>query len=155
MAWVVPSIDDLLARLSQPELAALQTAATQPGQVDRIQSNIKWAIALVRGRTGACARFRGYIGSAGTIPDELYGAFIDIARFRVLNSLPVQNLVTEARRKDYDSALADLEAVARGEIEIAQGSDPSGQPPLTIGAHGGEKQFPINPVHRHPWWDAF
>jgi phage gp36-like protein len=155
MAWVIPSVDDLLARLSQPELAALATAASDPTQVDRIASNVSWSMALVRGRTGACPRFRNYIGPAGTIPDELYGAFLDIARFRIISILPVASLLTESRRKDFDAAVADLEAVARGEIEIAQGSDPSGQAPLTIGAFGGERQFPINPARRHPWWDSF
>ena len=155
MAWITPVPDDVLGVLSAPERTAYESAALQSGQIDRLDSAMKRAIGLVRGRVGACARFRGYIGGAGTIPDELYSAFFAITRFYLLDSLPVAGLITPARQLDYENAMEDLTAVARGDIEIAQGDDPSGQPPLTIGAFGGQKQFPINPVHRHPWWDAF
>jgi hypothetical protein len=155
MAWITPVADEILGVLSAPERSAYQSAATQPGQVDRLASAMQRAIGLVRGRVGACTRFRGYIGPAGTIPDELYSAFFAMTRFYLLDSLPVGGLITAQRQLDYEKAIEDLAAVARGEIEIAAGSDPSGQPPMTVGKFGGQKHFPIDPVHRHPWWDFF
>jgi hypothetical protein len=153
MAWITPVPDDILGLLSAPERTAYQSAAAQAGQIDRLASAMKRAIGLVRGRVGACPRFRGYIGGAGTIPDEMYSAFFAMTRFYLLDSLPVGGLITAQRQLDYEKAMEDLAAVARGEIEIAMGNDPSGQPPQTIGAYGGQKQFPINPVIRTPWWD--
>ncbi len=153
MAWITPAADDILGVLSAPERSAYQSAATQAGQIDRLASAMQRAIGLVRGRVGACERFRGYIGPAGTIPDELYSAFFAMTRFYLLDSLPVGGLITAQRQLDYEKGMEDLAAVAKGEIEIAQGSDPSGQPPMTVGAYGGEKQFPVNPVVRTPWWD--
>jgi len=155
VAWITPVADDVLGVLSSPERSAYESAALQAGQIDRLDSAMKRAIGLVRGRVGACPRFMGYIGPAGTIPDELYSAFFAITRFYLLDSLPVAGLITPHRQLDYEKALEDLTGVARGEIEIAAGNDPSGQPPMTQGALGGQKHFPINPVHRHPWWDAF
>jgi phage gp36-like protein len=155
VAWITPAPDDILGVLSAPERSAYQTAAAGTGQIDRLASAMKRAIGLVRGRVGACERFRGYIGPLGTIPDELYSAFFAMTRFYLLDSLPVGGLITAQRQLDYEKAIEDLAAVARGEIEIAAGSDPSGQPPMTVGAYGGDKSFPINPVHRHPWWDTF
>jgi hypothetical protein len=153
MAWITPVPDDILGVLSAPERTAYQTAAASAGQIDRLASAMQRAIGLVRGRVGACERFRGYIGPPGTIPDELYSAFFAMTRFYLLDSLPVSGLITSQRQLDYEKGMEDLAAVAKGEIEIAQGSDPSGQPPQTIGAYGGEKQFPVNPVVRTPWWD--
>ena len=155
MAWITPVADDVLGVLSSPERSAYESAALQAGQIDRLDSAMKRAIGLVRGRVGACPRFMGYIGPAGTIPDELYSAFFAVTRFYLLDSLPVAGLITPPRQLDYENAMLDLAAVARCEIEIAAGSDPSGTPPQTMGAFGGQKHFPINPVHRHPWWDAF
>jgi Protein of unknown function (DUF1320) len=155
VAWITPVPDDILGVLSAPERSAYQSAAASPGQIDRLTSAMQRAIGLVRGRVGACERFRGYIGPLGTIPDELYSAFFAITRFYLLDSLPVAGLITAHRQLDYEKAIEDLSAVSRGEIEIAAGSDPSGQPPMTVGQYGGEKQFPIDPVHRHPWWDYF
>jgi uncharacterized protein DUF1320 len=155
MAWITPVADDILGVLSAPERSAYQSAATQPGQIDRLVSAMQRATGLVRGRVGACERFRGYIGPAGTIPDELYSAFFAITRFYLLDSLPVAGLITSHRQLDYENAMEDLTAVSKGEIEIAAGSDPSGQPPQTVGSFGSQPQFPVDPVVRHPWWDAF
>jgi uncharacterized protein DUF1320 len=155
MAWIAPQADDVLGVLSSPERSAYESAATQPGQIDRLVSAMQRATGLVRGRVGACERFRGYIGPAGTIPDELYSAFFAITRFYLLDSLPVAGLITSQRQLDYEKATEDLIAVSRGEIEIAMGNDPSGMPPQTAGAFDSQPVFPVDPVIRHPWWDAF
>jgi hypothetical protein len=159
MAWVIPSTGDLLSRLTDPEKAALDNAATGTGQVDRLDTIWKNAIDYVRGRVGACSRFRNYANdplvAPGTIPEELYADFLELARFRLLNALPIGHaLMTDSRRKSYEDAMESLRDVAAGRIEIAPGINPSGQSAPAIGMFGGEPHIDFDPTFgRHnPFW---
>lgn len=158
MAWVIPSKDDFTARLTAPELTALQTAATNPGDNDRLSIVWKNAIDYVRGRVSACDRFRNYANDPlvvpGSIPEELYADFMELARYRLLNAIPIGHaLITDSRRKSYEDAMESLRDVAECKIEIAPGSNASGQAALTQGAFGSECKINFDPSFgfKNPW----
>jgi hypothetical protein len=54
----------------------------------------------------------------GTIPDELLGPAIAIARFKFLTHLPGTQLITKERSADKDEAYAYLDDVAAGKMII-------------------------------------
>lgn len=121
MAWIVPSENDLGERLAAAELTALQNAATgaHGNTVPDIMTSV---VAEVRGRVAA--NKQNLLGAAGTIPEELRGAALAIARWRALSRLPgLRSLQDDARRMEYTDALALLASVARGEFAIEQPED--------------------------------
>lgn len=54
----------------------------------------------------------------GTIPPETDWCLKSIYRYRVLSSLPQDDLITEAREKDYLEQMKTLRAIADGKVKI-------------------------------------
>jgi hypothetical protein len=138
-------------------LQALSTVVMKVGQVDRLNTVWKECINLVRGKVAACARFRMYAQDPavpiGSIPEELYSSFLEVTRYRLINSLPLSlPMATPERRKTYEDALLELEQVAACKIEIAPGQNPSGQSALTGINWGSQPQIDFDPQRRiNPW----
>jgi phage gp36-like protein len=152
----------MLARLTQPELQSLSTVVMKVGQVDRLQTVWKQCIDLVRGKVAACARFRMYAQDpavpVGSIPEELYSSFLEVARYRLINSLPLSlPMATPERRKTYEDALLELEQVAACKIEIAPGQNSAGMSALTGINWGSQPQIDFDPQRKaNPWyWYGF
>lgn len=100
--WVPVTEQSILSKLSSPELNALRTAATAPGQGDPLGEVIAQVVREVRGHVAACKANR--LGPAGTIPDELLGAAINRVRYELATRLPVTTLLTEPRIAANDQA---------------------------------------------------
>jgi hypothetical protein len=58
------------------------------------------------------------IGPAGTIPDQIRGDAIAIARWRWFCSLPKTDLQSESRRQQYDEAKRRLEKIREGKEKV-------------------------------------
>ena len=111
--WSAPSVNSLDSLLSEAER----------DQVSRYLGEITTE-RMSHIRAGAVATIRSYcgkqgLGPAGTIPDECAGAFDAIFRYKVLSSLPIDDLVTEARRTDYTEAMKTLRDIAKGDAVIS------------------------------------
>lgn len=122
MAWVSLNEQDLRNQLSQPEMDAFNTLAPEPGQADRLTAIVQWVASLVRGRVAAYPQNRNLLDPvAVNIPPELYGAAIEIARYKLLSSFPQgRTFIDEARIAAYKDANKQLDDVAKGLIAIEQ-----------------------------------
>lgn len=122
MAWITLTETNLGERLAAAELAALQTAATGSFG-NTVPDVLDSVIAEVRGRIAAYGGNR--LGPSGTIPEELKATALAIVRWRVLSRLPgMRSLQDDARRSEYNDALALLAAVAKGDFAIIQPDSP-------------------------------
>ncbi|NCC93835.1 MAG: DUF1320 domain-containing protein [Opitutae bacterium] len=122
MAWITITEDHLAERLAAAELTAVQTAATGDAG-NPVPEVLAAVVSEIRGRIAANPS--NCLGEAGTIPEELRAAALAIARWRVLSRLPgMRMLQDDARRMEYNDALALLAAVAKGDFAIEQPEDP-------------------------------
>lgn len=123
MAWITLTEDDVITKLSGPETAAMKTAALQAAQVDPLPEVIEQVVLEVRGRVSACAA--NTLGAAGTIPDELKGAAINRIRYELATRLPVASLLTDARIRANDQAIALLRDVGSCDFAIVPPENPA------------------------------
>ncbi len=113
MSWNGITTADVLEEFTPQEIAALN--GLQGGQEN---------LAPILGRVVNAARGSiiaggNRLGPEGTVPDQLRGEIIDIARWRWLISLPqMQRLQSAPRQAAFESAKATLEGVSKGEIRI-------------------------------------
>jgi hypothetical protein len=113
MAWNSLNSDDLLSALTQPERDLFGTGDSGPGSGDRLDSIVLWVVDMVRGKVAACAKNRDAMGPNGTIPAELYGDAVAIARFQLLTSFPAGKMfLDDARMRAYTDALKHLDDAA-------------------------------------------
>lgn len=110
MSWIPLTEADVLTKLSGPEAAAMKTAALGSGQVNPLPEIIDQVIREVRGYCAACDRNR--LGEGSTIPDELLGAAINRVRYELATRLPVNQLLTDARKEANRDATTLLSRVA-------------------------------------------
>lgn len=110
MSWIPLTENDVITKLSGPEIAAMKTAALQASQVNPLPGVITQIVKEIRGYIAACAR--NTLGDGETIPDELLGAAISRIRFELATRLPVASLLTEDRRTANANALTLLRDVA-------------------------------------------
>lgn len=118
MSWVTLTQDDLLAKLTAPELTAVKTKALAEGQENPVPEELANCIQEIRGRVAACGN--NTLGAGATIPHELVPAALAILRFRVLSRLPISTLITPAREREYNDALSLLKDVAACRFSIEQ-----------------------------------
>ena len=139
MPWIPLTEAHLLEGLAAAEVTALRSIQTAPGQADPFPEAIERTCLEVQGYVGT----RYQVGQAGTIPDQLLSSAIAIARYRLIGRLPSRAMSTEHRRKEYEDAIKQLEAVAAGKFALSVASDPSEEQPRpqAEGAWGGEKEF--------------
>lgn len=126
MAWQTIERDDVLARLSGPETAALERTATEWTQDDPLPD----IIAMVAEEWRAALRRRFRIGPALTVPSELRVHILADIRYRFFTRLPDVGLLDERRIAEYEQArdvLAHLDRyiVEEPPDEAAAASNPT------------------------------
>jgi hypothetical protein len=144
--WTVLTPDLILSKLSAPELAAMRRAATGAGQADPLGEVLAQVTREVRGFVAACADNR--LGPEGAIPDELLGAAINRVRFELATRLPVESLLTEARKEANRDALSILRDTAACRFRIVPPPEADqGQQALpdAPGHYGGGTKIDFNP----------
>lgn len=122
MTWTAPTTAELAERLTGPELNALSTAAKKDAQGDPTPGILARAIDECRGYLAA--RPGGSMGPAGTLPVQLHGAALDIARFRLCTRLAVgqlgATLLPPARELEYNDAKALLRDAQAGRFTVEE-----------------------------------
>jgi hypothetical protein len=123
MAWSTLSAADMLNALTAPErdlFGSGDSASTSP---DRLTAIISWVVDQVRGKVAALPENRGVMGASGTLPPELYGAAIAIARYTLLTSFPAGRMfLDDARTRAYTDALKQLDDAAEGKLIVEPGT---------------------------------
>ena len=135
MSWITLTEAQVLTKLSAPELAALKTAATAPGQTDPLPEILAQVVREVRGHVAGCDR--NTLGPADTIPDELLGAALNRVRYELATRLPVASLLTEARKESNRDALTLLQRVASCQFALVQPETAGEQPSAPLTAKWG------------------
>lgn len=117
MSWNVPTVSDLLARLTESERATLDEKDLAENQASPVTA----ILSAVANKVRRCVAKGGCSldATAGTIPDELLDSAISIARYRLCCRFPAQ-LLNEDRRKEYADAVAELDDVAKDASGIAE-----------------------------------
>jgi phage gp36-like protein len=143
MSWITLTPADLSATLLAQEVAALSNYSLAAGAADPVAAALADTTGEVRGYIAA--RAGEMVGTDGTLPSELKATALAIARWRLLTRLAAgraaQLLLTDARRRDYEDAIARLKDVASGKFFVSPPTTPAAQQPRPI-AGGAFGQFP-------------
>lgn len=129
MPWSTIESDAILEEFSPQERSALLAiqgdSDNLPGILERVIKNARGAVEA----SGVT------LGEAGTIPDVLESAVVDIVRWRLLTSYPqLKALQTKDRKDAHDAGTVLLKEVAKGEFKIAaSGSTASPSPSPSFG----------------------
>jgi hypothetical protein len=132
MAWLVLAESDISNVLAKPEMDLFNAALGPPGVTDRLATILVQVTSLVRGKVAAWPENLNKMGPGaspavgstpavlGTIPEELWSDAIEIARYKVLTSIPsaANSFITEARMEGYRSANKHLDDAANGKLVI-------------------------------------
>ena len=126
MSWNAITESDLLTRISGPELDGLRSAALGTGQDDPIDDAIDQVTGYVRGRIAANPT--NTLGTAGTIPQSLLGAALDILVIEV-SQRAAGTLIdpSNVRRDAANEARRLLADVASGKFSIDETSGTGSQ----------------------------
>jgi len=112
--WITLAEADVLAYVNNAELTTVLTASLANGQAAPLSVILPDVTMEVRGY----CRVRNTLGPAGTIPQELKTAAIDIVLYRVFKRIRKTAAAKEAK-PDYDDAMKKMERVASGELKIS------------------------------------
>lgn len=117
MSWRAITEADILQRLSGDELSALRTAALASGQDDPVDAEISAVTDLVRGYVAANSA--NVLGAAGTIPERLLAAAVDILAVRIPTRAAGTLIDPNDTRKNANTAaIRLLEQVALGHFSV-------------------------------------
>lgn len=117
--WELFDPDDMLNALTQPERDLFGTGASDPDFPDRLAQILSHVVSRVRGKVAANLGNSDAMGPEETIPEELYGAAVQIARFDFLTAFPQGKLfIDEARVRGYQDALKQLDDVSVGKLLV-------------------------------------
>lgn len=105
---------DVQAYIDNSELSAALTIALASGQAAAIGVIIPDVTMEVRGYV----RVRNTLGPAGTVPQELKTAAIDIMIYRIANRLR-KNAIAKDKKTDYDASVEKLDKVAAGDFKVS------------------------------------
>ncbi len=111
MAWIDIQLEDILNRLTGPEVAAIQTKALATNQTDPIPEIIQSVSEEVRGYVANCPR-NIPLGNGITIPSKLRDAAISLIIVRAAGRLPTKLLLTDERVRQNAEAITLLTRVA-------------------------------------------
>jgi hypothetical protein len=136
--WITLTEADVLTRITAPELAAIKTAATAPGQENLLTETIASIVREVRGHVAACER--NTLGPEGTIPDELGLAALNRIRYEIATRLPIASLLTEQRVKSNEGSVRLLEKTAACQFLIVQPAEAGPQPTAPLEAYHGSAE---------------
>lgn len=115
--WITPDLALCQTRLTGAEWTALSSAALKSGQTaDAVaQEVIDTQVTRIRGRVPQTAQ----LGAAGTIPDEMKGAFLALWLYEFITRIPaMKSLLDELRVKSWENANAELAALSNGRINL-------------------------------------
>jgi hypothetical protein len=150
MAWLTLTTDDVVNSLTSQE----QGLMNDPSSAVDLSNIVSSVSSLVRGKVISYQPNQTMTGPAGTIPEELHAAAIAISRFKFLTHLPGTQLITKWREEENVTALAQLDAVAAGELLIQAAANPidiSGTTPQKQAIADGEPYFPPYGTWGTPW----
>jgi hypothetical protein len=117
--WQGLDPDDLKSALTQPELDLFNQSQSSIDSPDRVLRILDETVGMVRGKVAAFAENRVSMGEDDTIPEELYGAAINIARYQFLTSFPEGKLfLDDGRTQLYKDALKQLDDAAKGTLFV-------------------------------------
>lgn len=118
--WITLTVDQLRDRLTSTEVAALRSVQVEGDQTDPAEEALRRSIDEARGYLGV--RPESTLGPAGTVPPQLEGAVLDIARYRLCTRLAVgrigETLLSESRTQEYKDALRLLRDMADGKFAV-------------------------------------
>jgi hypothetical protein len=123
MSWITLTESHIATGITGGELDAARTKALDAGQPSPVDDVISQTVRYVRSRVAACAS--NSLGAAGTIPDELLAAAIDIAVYRLAKRLPGKILAKQERIDAADKAEALMRDVAACKLALEQPETPS------------------------------
>lgn len=141
MPWITPTENDLVARLSGPELAAYRSAALKAGQSDPVGAILSGVVSEVRGYVAG--HKANALGPSGTIPDTLLDAAMALAVARLPARLPIS--LSDARKEAKADAIDLLKLVSSGRFFIAapeDGEAASEQPASQVELASGDGAYP-------------
>lgn len=78
MAWITPTEDHILTRVSGAELVAFRNAALASGQADPVAGTIKIVVDMMRGYIFNCPTVKQADHEDGTLPESAINTFLDI-----------------------------------------------------------------------------
>jgi phage gp36-like protein len=144
--WSALNAYDINATLTAPEISLFNEGDSFSTASPRLDSIISWVVDSVRAKVAACAENRNVMGPVGTIPSELYGDAIAIARYQLLTSFPAgKNFLDEGRTRTYTDALKHLDDVAAGKLAIEPSGGTTFAPDLS--AFGSRDDDICNPAN--------
>ncbi len=121
--WQQLDPDDVRNAVTQPELDLFNQGSSADGSPDRLSRILEEVVSLVRGKVAAFPENRVNMGEGDTIPEELYGPAIEIARYKLLTAFPEGKLfLDEGRTQCYRDALTFLNDAAKGLLHVELGS---------------------------------
>lgn len=126
MDWAALDTDNLLSTLTEPERAALRSAATKPGQADPVETVRADVTEYVRGSIQSGG---GSLDAAGTIPAMMIFHATALWRYRALTRLPSYK-ISDERDKERSAAEAYFLKVAEGRVKVPV-PDPAAEGPAT------------------------
>lgn len=117
--WRIPTTDDLRDAILEDELQAYQTASVADGK-DPAAKAIANAVGVFRSalRSG----YKGVIGTAGTLPDDLIPQAMHIAAYYFLGSRAGAD-ISDARRQLYQDAVDATKRIADGRLAYTDPDD--------------------------------
>lgn len=117
MAWITPTLTLCKTRLTGAEWNSISSAAKASSQVadDMAQQVIDTQVTRIRGRVPSGV----LLGEAGTIPDEVLGAFLALWVYEFITRLPaMKSLLDDLRVKSWENANSELRDLATGKINL-------------------------------------
>jgi len=141
MAWISPTTTALITegKLMDAEYARLSTVQLADGSTAEEVLDLTKArvIASMRGYIGV--KCSGRMGEPGTLPDELYDAFLSLWVVQFLGRLGAAGkpFISDTRRADAEAATKLLERVANGTFALSLPAEISTETP-TSGNSGAE-----------------
>lgn len=110
--WISITTDSVSQKLTDPEISAVDTYHTSPGQPSPLTETVDGVVKEVRGYIQACAK-NTLNDDDDTIPDSLEETALILVRHRLSSRLPDCGiLVTDDRQREYEEALQRLRDVA-------------------------------------------
>jgi hypothetical protein len=145
MSWITLTEAHIATAITGPELTAAKSVVLATGQTPPLAEVLGQVTGYVRSRVGACDK--NTLGPAGTIPDELLAAAIDIAIYRLTKRLPGKILAKQERIDAADKAESLMRDVAACNVALVQPETAGEQPSAPLTGHwGGTAKWSRDPV---------
>jgi hypothetical protein len=135
--WVALTADSLLSAMTDKEVEDFGKVSTKVSVPDRVVPILASLVNEIRGYIGSHSR-NTLSADPLLIPSEFVAKAMDLARYRVLTSIPNYK-PGEARKEQYEKADAFFMAVAKGTIRPRPAPDAEANPVPEGKAHPSPK----------------